>query len=136
MEQPLYEEHPVMFAAHPLLFLISLALIPVYGLGLLILLSWWLQCLGTTVTVTTQRTVVRKGILAKYTNEVYHEHVRNIRVGQSILQRLFGVGLVEIASAGSADHEIAVADLPRANEIKAIVDRYRTSGAVGALGFR
>lgn len=68
-----------MVAAHPILLLISLVLIPVYGLGLLILLRWWLQCLGVTVPLTTLRPILRKGILlAKYTNEAYyHAHVRN-----------------------------------------------------------
>lgn len=65
------------------------------------------------MTVTDQRTVVRQGILAKHTNEVYHEHVRNIRLSQSLLKRLFNVGSLQIASAGSASHEISVAGSPR-----------------------
>ena len=32
-------------------------------LGSLLLLSWWLRCLGTTLVVTDRRTILRRGIL-------------------------------------------------------------------------
>ncbi|WP_295539886.1 PH domain-containing protein [uncultured Thiohalocapsa sp.] len=124
-EKILYEKHPVMFDAHPVGYLLLLFLIPVLGLGLLVLLLWWLQCMALKVTVTNKRVIVREGILSKRTNEVYHAHIRNIRVSQPVVQRLADVGKVEIASAGSATYEISVEDLPDVQEIQKIVDRYR-----------
>ena len=48
------------------------------ALGMLLLLSWWLDCLGHRLVVTDRRTIFRKGLLSKFTNEVLHGHVRNI----------------------------------------------------------
>ena len=48
---PQYSEHPVMFKNNPLGFILSLLLIPVFGLGLLILLSWHLQNKSSKLTV-------------------------------------------------------------------------------------
>ena len=70
--------HPKMFRAHPVLFLICLALAPAAGISLLALLIWWLSCLNTTLTISDESTILRKGILGKSTNEVRHQDVRNI----------------------------------------------------------
>lgn len=38
------------------------------ALGMLLLLSWWLDCLGHRLVVTDRRTIFRKGLLSKFTN--------------------------------------------------------------------
>lgn len=43
-----YSEHPVMFKSNPLGFIVALLLI-VVGVGVLILLWWYLQCKSTTL---------------------------------------------------------------------------------------
>ena len=47
----LYSEHPVMFKNHPLGFIVALLLVPVFGIGLLILLGWHLQKKSSKLTV-------------------------------------------------------------------------------------
>ena len=93
-EVVLYEAHPAMFRNHPAYFVLCVLLVPVAGLGLVLLLVWWIQVLGTTLTVTNEQTTLRKGILSKYTNDVFHSNVRNIQVRQSFLQRLRIMGLL------------------------------------------
>ena len=66
------------------------------ALGMLLLLSWWLDCLGHRLVVTDRRTIFRKGLLTKFTNEVLHSHVRNIQINQSVFQRLTHVGSIGI----------------------------------------
>ena len=124
-EKTEYKSHPAMFRNKPVGFILSVLLIVAYGLGLVILLIWWLRCLGTTLTVTNKKTLLRKGILSKHTNEVYHSDVRNVQVKQGIFQRIFGVGTIGIASAGHAGVEIEVSGLPRPAKIKDIIDRHR-----------
>ncbi|OVE74494.1 hypothetical protein BVX94_00115 [bacterium B17] len=116
-----------MFKNNPIMFILSVLLIAAFGLGLLILLIWWLQCLGTTLTVTNKKTTLRKGILSKHTNDVHHSDVRNVQVSQGIIQRLFGVGSIGIACAGHSDVEIQVAGLPNPAKIKNIIDKNRNS---------
>ncbi len=58
------------------------------------------------LTLTDERTILRKGLLSKRTNEVRHEDVRNIQVTQSFVQRMLGVGRIAISSAGQDTIEI------------------------------
>jgi len=94
-------------------------------LGLLIFLIWWFKSLGVTLTITSSRTILRRGVLSKHTNEVLHKNVRNVQVSQSFLQRIFGVGDIGIASAGSAGIEIAVSGILSPQHVKDLIDKYR-----------
>ena len=124
-ETTLYQSHPSMFRNNPIGFILSFILILVYGLGLLILLIWWLRVLGTTLIVTDERVTLRKGILSKHTNEVYHTDIRNIQISQGLFQRMFGVGTIGIASAGHGGVEIEVAGIPMPQTIKDLIDQHR-----------
>lgn len=124
-EETIYENHPAMFCNNPIGFILSVVLIAAFGLGLLIFLFWWLRCIGTTLTVTDERTILRKGILSKYTNEVYHSDVRNVQLKQSLFQRIFRVGYVGIASAGHSGMEIEVEGIPHPEVVKEIIDMRR-----------
>jgi membrane protein YdbS with pleckstrin-like domain/DNA-directed RNA polymerase subunit RPC12/RpoP len=124
-EKTVYESHPSMFKNHPVGFIISIGLC-LFGIGFIILLIWWLNVLGTTLTVTNKRTVLRKGILSKSTNEVRHQDVRNIQVSQGILQRIFNVGAIGISSAGHGGIEIEVFGMPSPDKVKKLIDQYRS----------
>lgn len=124
MENVLYESHPSMFRNHPIYFclciILSLAVV-----GLIMLLIWWLQTLGTTLIITNEKTILRKGILSKNTNEVFHDNVRNVQVKQTFLQRMFNVGYIGISSAGQAGLEIEVNGIPEPEEIKRLISEHR-----------
>jgi uncharacterized membrane protein YdbT with pleckstrin-like domain len=94
-------------------------------LASLLLLFWWSRCLGTKLVVTDRRTVLRRGLFGKSTNEVMHIHVRNIRIRQSLFQRLTRVGEIGISSSGQADIEILVEGIPNPYDVKRIIDEYR-----------
>ena len=123
-EVTLYTASPSMFRNNPVIFVVSIVL-SLVGIGLIILLVWYLRCYGTRLTITNKRTTLRKGILSKEINEVYHRDVRNVRLSQTFLQRVFGVGSLEISSAGQADVEIAVSGMPDPEKMKAIIDEHR-----------
>lgn len=124
-ERDLYRAHPSMFRNRPVAFIVSVLLIPAAGLGLLILLIWWLRVLGTTITITNKRIVFRKGILSKYTNEIYLTDVRNVQVSQGVFQRMLGVGNVGVSTAAQADMEIYVAGIPDPEKAKTIINDHR-----------
>jgi uncharacterized membrane protein YdbT with pleckstrin-like domain len=124
-EKELLKEHPAMFRNNPLMFILAFVLIFFYGMGLLILLSWWLQSLNTTLILTNKRTILRKGILSKYTNEVLHSNVRNVQVGQNVFQRIFGVGKIGISSAGQSGVEIEVSGIRNPQKVSKLIDEHR-----------
>lgn len=126
-EVVLYEAHPSMFRNHPVLFVLYVLLIAAFGLGLVLLFVWWFQTLGTTLTVTNDQTTLRRGIFSKYTNDVFHENVRNIQVRQSFLQRMFNVGWIGISSAGQSGVEIEVNGIPDPERVKEIIDEHRNA---------
>lgn len=123
-EKELYRAHPAMFRNNPLVFVLTLVLCLV-GVGLIILLFWWLNVLGTTLTVTDKRTILRRGILSKHTNEVLHGNVRNIQLRQGPLQRMLKVGYLGISSAGQGGIEIEVQGIPDPEGVKKLIDEYR-----------
>jgi uncharacterized membrane protein YdbT with pleckstrin-like domain len=117
----LYRANPSMVRSAPLRFAIVIALCFV-GVGIPILIVWWLRCKCTTLTVTESRVILRKGILSKSLNEVRHSHIRNVQLRQDFLQRILGVGWIGIASAGHAGVEIEVSGIPSPGKVKAIID--------------
>lgn len=123
-EETLYESHPSMFRNNPVGFALAVVMIPL-GIGLIVLLIWWLRVVGTTLIVTGERSTLREGILSKRTNEVYHEDVRNLRISQGVFGRMFGVGTLSISSAGQAGIELTAPGMPNPHRVKEIIDRQR-----------
>jgi uncharacterized membrane protein YdbT with pleckstrin-like domain len=119
-----YSAHPAMFRNNPLGFALAVVLCFVL-VGFVILFVWWLQCQATTLTVTQERTILRKGLLSKSTTEVWHEDVRNVQISQGLLQRLLGVGTVGISSAGQSGVEILAVGIPEPENVRRIIDRYK-----------
>ena len=126
LETVLYKDSPAMFRNRPVLFLVCCALIPV-GIGLVVLFVWWLRCLATSLVITDRRVTLRQGLLSKNTNDVLIADIRNVKVRQNLLQRIFGVGTVAVSTSGQSDMEIEVHGVPAPARIKAIIDDRRTA---------
>lgn len=120
MSEIIYVAHPAMFRAHPFLFVLSLVLIAAFGLGLLILLFWYISTRMTKLSVTTDTIIYEKGILSKERIGFSLTHVRTVRVYQSFLNRILGVGAIEFYTAGD-EPEFSVRDLPRPHEVRETV---------------
>ncbi len=144
-EQILYQNRPAIFRNHPLIFLISLTLIlgsltlwltvdgwktaiaiPLILFGGLILLVQWLRKIGTTLTITDKRTILRKGIFSKYTTEIFHSNVRNIQLSQNLFQRIVGIGDMEIASAANVvGAEIVITGVTDPEKVRQLINEHR-----------
>src|SRR6186713_215950 len=72
----IYEAHPAMFRAHPWWFIGCIILIPVFGLGVLLLLYWYIHTRQTALTVTDAELLYERGILSKDRTSVSLKHVR------------------------------------------------------------
>lgn len=123
-EEIFYEQHPSMFRNRPVEFLVTCLLCAVL-IGFVIFFLWWINCKGTTLTVSSQRTRLRRGILSKSITEVWHQDVRNVQLKQTLFQRLFGVGMIGVSSAGQSDMEISVSGIPDPETVKSLIDNHR-----------
>lgn len=114
-----YSEHPVMFRNRPFAFILSVLLIPV-GIGIIILLFWFMKCKATKLEIGDGEIILEQGLLSKARTEVDITTVRSVKVYQSFFNRLFGVGNVSVFTAGDAP-EITAEGMPRPQEFKDII---------------
>ena len=115
-----YAANPVMFRNNPIGFLFAVILIAAFGLGILILLWWFLQCKSTKLSVFDNEILFEKGLLSKERSEVNISSIRTIKVKQSFFNRIFGVGSVEIYTAGD-NPEIVAKGLPDPNKVRELI---------------
>ncbi|MFA9477569.1 PH domain-containing protein [Phycisphaerales bacterium AB-hyl4] len=150
-EEVFYCANPAMFRARPIWF--SLGVLGIVGgvagaafamqlegdlrlaglavglgmsaIAMLAMAWWWLQTRRTTFIVTSSRTRLRRGLLSVHITEVWHRHVRNVQLTQTVWERIVGVGTLSIASAGKAGWDVQVSGLPRIYKAKETIDQYR-----------
>jgi uncharacterized membrane protein YdbT with pleckstrin-like domain len=125
MEETLYEGNPAMFANKPILFIMSLGLIVAYGLGIVILIVWYLKVKAIKLTITNQRVILKKGLLSKHTSEIEHNDIKNIQVNQGFVQRMLGAGNLSVSSAGTGAVEINVKGIKNPESLKEIIRKAR-----------
>jgi len=114
-----YQSNPPMFRNHPFLFVLSIALIAAFGLGIIILLWWYVMSKSELLTITESELRYEKGILNKAHSEVALTSIRSVKVRQNLFQRMFGTGDVEIYTAGDRP-EIVVKGMPDPARIREV----------------
>ncbi len=117
METVAYKASPPMFRNHPLGFVISILLIAAFGLGILILLWWFIKARSEVLTITDTELRYEVGILNKAHSEVQLSSVRSVRVNQTLGQRIFGTGDVEVFTAGDRP-EITAKGMPDPGRVR------------------
>jgi uncharacterized membrane protein YdbT with pleckstrin-like domain len=71
-----------------------------------VLVVGWLRRLATTYTITTQRLVIRRGIISRAEQHSRVDRIQNVTTNQSVLERLIRVGTVEFDTAAGEDDEL------------------------------
>lgn len=100
------------------------AVIGLIGLGWFA--KWWVMAhMWVKLEITNKRIIRHEGIITRRTSEVLHDHIRNVEIRQTFLQRIFGVGYVGVSSAGQDGIEIEVRDIPNPDAVQDLIDRYR-----------
>jgi uncharacterized membrane protein YdbT with pleckstrin-like domain len=124
----IYEAHPAMFRAHPFWFIGGVILVPVFGLGVLLLLYRYIHTRQTALTVTDTEIPYERGILSKDRTSVSLKHIRAVHVTQGFLNRILGVGTIQIPTAGDQP-EFTVADMPDPGTIREAISKAQNQGA-------
>ena len=116
MPETLYEAHPSMVRMYPFGTVLAILLIPV-GIGILILLYWYISTKADKLVIKTDEVVWIHGLISKQYTEINMSSVRTVRINQSLLQRIVNAGNVEIYTSGD-EPELIVKGLPNPDEIR------------------
>jgi uncharacterized membrane protein YdbT with pleckstrin-like domain len=124
----LYSANPVMFRNNPLGFILALILVLVFGLGIIILLVWYLKNKASKLVVTESEVIYEKGLLSKQHSEINMESIRTVRVSQSFFNRIFGTGNIELYTAGD-NPEIVAKGMPDPHKVRELIKFGQDDGA-------
>lgn len=116
-EQPIFERKPAGRSQLGLI-LWGIALLPLLGLGLILLFQAWYRVAATRYRLTTQRLFVQSGLVAKHLEEVELFRVKDVTLTQSVLQRLLGTGTVVVLSTDDTAPRLELAGLSGPLEVK------------------
>ena len=119
MSEVLYEEHPSLVRTHPLGTVIAVLLIPV-GIGILILLYWYLTMKADKLVIKDDEVIWTHGLLSKQYVEINMASIRTTRVEQTLLQRMLNAGKIEIFTAGD-EPELSVNGMPNPDKIRELI---------------
>lgn len=114
-----YSEHPAMFRNKPFSFILCVLLCAV-GIGILILLYWYLKCKATKLEINNNEIVLEQGLLSKDRTELNVSGIRTVKISQSFMNRIFGVGTLAIYTAGDTA-EVQVSGMPRPEVFRELV---------------
>jgi uncharacterized membrane protein YdbT with pleckstrin-like domain len=140
----IYEAHPAMFRAHPvwwfilcvmliavlgvgIMYELSVLLIAALGIGIIILLYWYINTRATALTVTDSELKYERGILSKKRTSMSLNHVRTVSIAQGFINRILGVGTIQIYTAGD-EPELTVVDMPNPYLIQKAIAKAQKMG--------
>jgi len=123
-EEMLRQVSPSLYGRNPLIHLV-VGLLCLVVVGLVLYFVEWMRCRATRLVITTERTTLETGIFSRQTNEVRHADLRNVQVHQGLLDRMVGVGKLELSSAGQSNVEIQVAGLPDPQGLAGLIRDHR-----------
>jgi uncharacterized membrane protein YdbT with pleckstrin-like domain len=98
-EQVIYQAHLSMWSQF-VLILVGIVFLPVFGVGLLLLLWAWLKCITTEISITNKRIISKVGIFNRSTMELRLDKIESIKVDQRIMGRILNFGSITIAGTG------------------------------------
>lgn len=124
--QPAYDASPAMFRNHPLWFLGAVLLIAAFGLGILVLLYWYIKVRSVRLTLDGDVMHLSRGIFSKDQIDLGIPEISTVRIRQTFWQRLFGVGAIEVFTSGDVP-EISLEGMPNPSFVRDYV-RSRSQG--------
>ena len=89
----------------------------------LVIVGGYVWRMATTYTITNRRLHIKRGIVARRTQEARLERVQNHNTQQSVLERLLRVGTVDFDTAGTDEHGFKFEGVADPLEVVQSVDR-------------
>jgi uncharacterized membrane protein YdbT with pleckstrin-like domain len=76
-------------------------LLPVFGLGLILLLVAWVKYISTELAITSKRVIAKFGFIRRSTIEINLAKIETVQVDQSLAGRIFDFGTILLAGGGN-----------------------------------
>ncbi len=116
-ERTIWEGHPsaLSYLAY---WVLGVLLLPAFGVGLIVLIYAILDQKTKVFTHTSKRVISKSGIISRTIHEVTLTDIRSIYMRQNLEERLFGLGTVEIGSAGTAGIEVKFSGIANPAEVR------------------
>lgn len=86
------------------------------------ILIGFLRRIGTTYRITNRRLYIKRGIVARKTQEANLQRVQNVNTTQSAFQRVLQIGTVDFDTAGSGDADFAFQGVAQPEKVVRWVD--------------
>ena len=107
-------------------FALGIVLIPLFGLGLVIIASTYLSLKNTAYVITTESVVKKTGILSRQVTDIGHENIQDTGYSQGVVGRYLGFGTVRISTAGGSGVEMSLAYVPDPLNVQSQLDNVAT----------
>ena len=79
--------------------------------------------IATTYTITNHRLHIKRGIIARKTQEARLERVQNVNTDQGVLDRILQVGTVDFDTAGTTDSDFSFRGVAQPDKVVRAVDQ-------------
>ena len=96
-------------------YIISVILIPVFGLGLIMLLFVFLKLKYTIYTLTDQRIIIQTGVFSRSIESIELYRIKDIKLNASFTQRIVGIGNILMVSSDKSTPSISLCGFSNPN---------------------
>jgi uncharacterized membrane protein YdbT with pleckstrin-like domain len=104
------------------------------GVALTVVVGF-IKRVATEYTITDRRLHIKRGIIARHTQETQVSRAQNVNTRQSVIDRILQVGTVNFDTAGSGDYDFAFVGVSDPEEVVRAVDKVQhqqhQTGAAG-----
>jgi len=115
-----YEASPPMFRSSSHMFILFIILIPFFGIGLFMLLWWYIDNKNKRLSIEGDLMKWQEGVFTKTYIDLNTEDIRTVKINQSFFQRMFGTGDLYIYTAGDSPEAVLIG-LCEPHEIKTMI---------------
>lgn len=105
-------EAKLTWRSFPFSIILSVCLIPYFGLGLIGLFRIWLTIRCYEFAVTDRRIIAKRGIISRKTCEINLKKVESVQIDQGLLGRMLNYGTLIISGTGTVSATIPDIDNP------------------------
>ena len=87
-------------------------------IAIILLLVAWVRVSSTKYRITTQRLFKRTGLIARNEEEIELFRIRDVKLNQGIIQRLFGIGNVVVVSSDATSPLLLIKGVSEPENVK------------------